>query len=335
MGLYFIPLIQSFLVSVGMILLVGSWKGRKDFRKGMRHFHSKDVSRMGGPAVILSFLAVISWNVDLVFSQAIWGMAIGSISILIFGVWDDFQELDWRIQLGFQTILAIAVYFLGIRADHIAGGMISLASLWSGLSFVVIWLLLSINSMNWLDGTDGLSGGVALLGALAIFLLALKPEVNQPPVAIIAVALAGAILGFLLFNFHPARIMAGTSGAMFFGFILGSLAIFAGAKLATALLVMAVPIVDSLWVIGARIKAGVSIFYPDQRHLHHQLLRIGWSQKKIALFFYGITFLLAVLALETRLIGKLAAIIFSLVLIMGVKLVIGRNINLSLKTDEK
>jgi UDP-GlcNAc:undecaprenyl-phosphate GlcNAc-1-phosphate transferase len=329
--LYFFSFMRSFLFSLAVILIFLSLRKKKDLRVGERHIHAGDVSRWGGVAVILAFWFSIFSDPNLVFSLALGGMLLGSVAILIFGVWDDLWEISWKKQLFFQIGLATVGYFWGIKADFITnplGGIISLENLGVGIIFVIGWLVLSINSMNWLDGTDGLSGGVALLGAVTIFLLVLRPEVNQPPVAIITASLAGAILAFLIFNFHPSRIMAGSSGSMFFGFILGALAIFAGTKLATALLVMALPIADFIWVIGERLKVGVSIFAPDQRHLHHQLLRLGWSQTKIALFFYSFTACLSVLALNTALLGKLSAILLGLILIVGFRIFVARQLKL-------
>lgn len=333
-GLYLFPFICAFVISVGIIFSISFWKGRKDSRDGSRHIHKRGISRWGGAAVILAFWTAILIDPNLVFSRALEGLLFGSLAILFFGIWDDFREIDWRLQIIFQILLAAAAYFWGIRAEQIAnplGETVSLQNFWVGIIFTVGWMVVSINSMNWLDGTDGLSGGVALFGSAAIFFLALKPEVNQPPVGIIAAALFGAILGFVIFNFHPGRIMAGTSGSMFFGFMLGGLAIFAGTKLATALLVMAMPIVDFVWVIGERLKAGKSIFEPDERHFHHRLLELGWSQTKIALFFYSITLLLSVLALSTRLTGKLGAIIFALALIVAVRLFVERKIKAKIR----
>lgn len=323
-SLYFYPFFVAFLASVGIILALrkADLFGRLSLRgQATRHIHPSGISRLGGLAVIGSFLLVIFVDSSLIFSHTLWGLILGSLAILIFGLWDDLRELDWKTQLLFQIGLAVFVYFWGIKTEYLAnplGGTIALTNMAAGLFFVIGWLLLSINSMNWLDGIDGTSGGVAFLGALTIFLLALKPEVNQPPVAIIAMALSGAILGFLVFNFHPGRIMAGTSGSMFFGFMLGALAIFAGAKVATALLVMVVPIVDFLWVIGERLMARVSIFMPDERHLHHKLLRLGWSQTKIALFFYAITLGMAMLALNTRSMGKMISILVALMFVLGI-----------------
>lgn len=328
-SLYLFPFLCAFFVSVGIILILKRIAILRRFnlrRDSGRHINRADASRFGGVAVILAFWLAVFFDPNLIFSQTLWGLALGSSIILIFGLWDDFQELNWKIQLFFQVSLAIFAYHWGIKTDHIAGGTIDLSYYWTGLIFVVGWLILSINSMNWLDGVDGASGGVAFLGTATIFLLALKPEVNQPPVAIISVALAGAILGFLIFNFYPGKIMAGTSGSMFFGFMLGSLAIFAGAKVATALLVMTVPIVDFLWVIGERIRAGVSIFSADQRHWHHKLLRLGWSQRKIALFFWGITLMMAFLSLNTRLAGKMISIAIAFIFIIILMLITNRKL---------
>ena len=250
--------------------------------------------------------------------------------VLVFGIIDDFWELDWKTQLIFQISIALLIFIFGIRIEYVtnpAGGLIFLnvgKYLLPSFVFASVWIILMINSMNWVDGVDGLSGGVALIGVLTIFFLSLKPEVNQPPVGIITMALAGSILGFLIFNFHPSRILAGTSGSMFFGFILATLAIFAGTKIATALLVMAVPIIDALWVIGERMRSGNSIFKSDNRHLHYKLLEIGWSPKKIALFFYGVTFLIAIVAVNTRVMGKIITLVLAVAIMVATLIFVGK-----------
>ena len=186
----------------------------------------------------------------------------------------------------------------------------------AGLIVVAIWAVLLMNSMNWIDGIDGISSGISLIGGATIFFLSLRPEVNQPPIGIISAVFIGGLLAFLLFNFYPAKILAGTSGSMFMGFVLAILAIFAGAKIATTLLVMAVPIVDALWVIGERFQSKKSIFSADRRHLHYRLLEFGWSPKKICIFYYVITGLIAVLALNTRAVGKtITFVLFGVVML--------------------
>lgn len=313
---YIVPFITAFLLSVffvvGAIYSAGkiNWKGRNS----KRHIHingRKKVFRAGGLAIILAFNLAILLNKDLFISAELYGVMVGTMFILAVGVWDDFREIFWKIQLFFQVAIAIMVFVMGVRIYHITnpvfGGTIGLnGGLGTILSaiLVIIWLVLVINSMNWLDGIDGLSGGITLIGSLTIFLLSLKPEVNQPPVAILAMILAGSVLGFLIFNFNPSRILAGTSGSMFMGFSLAILAVFSGTKIATAIMVMVLPIIDFLWVIGERIRNKKSIFKPDKKHLHYKLLELGWSQRKINAFFYLLTLIMAAIALNTRVIGK-------------------------------
>jgi len=111
-----------------------------------------------------------------------------------------------------------------------------------------------MNAINWVDGLDGVAGGITFIGVLSVFFLSQRENVNQPPITIISAILLGSLAAFLIFNFHSAKIMAGTSGSMFMGFILAILAIFAGAKIATTFLVLTIPIIDALWVIGQRFQ---------------------------------------------------------------------------------
>lgn len=322
-SLYVPPFLISFAASVAICSLIVwlSGKIKEKKRKENRHIHPNNISRIGGLAIILSFLIAVFLDKNLVITQAFWGVILGAATLLFYGLIDDFRDLDWKNQLFFQISAIVLIFITGTRIDYITnpfGGLIFLDMgkyLLPSLFFVILWVLLVMNSMNWLDGIDGLSGGISIIGAFTIFLLSLKPDVNQPPVGIISMALAGSILGFLIFNFHPARVLAGTSGAVFMGFMLSVLAIYAGTKIATTLLIMSVPVIDTLWVIGERISAKESIYHPDKRHLHYKLMEMGWSQKKISLFFYAVTILIAFVALNTRAIGKIITILL-IILIM-------------------
>ena len=330
-SIYIAPFLKAFGISVFLIYLFLeiSKRVKSNGRESKRHIHGKNVSRLGGAAIVASFLIVVFGDSNLLISQPMWGIIIGSIVILLLGLWDDFRELEWKIQLFFQLCAAVVIFIFGVQIEYITnpfGGLIYLDfgnTIIPSLLFGVAWIILMMNSMNWLDGVDGLSGGVTIIGAVTIFFLSLKPEVNQPPVGIITMALAGATLGFLIFNFYPAKILAGTSGSIFMGFILASLAIFAGTKIATALLVLSIPVIDFFFVIARRIKGGDSIFKPDKKHLHHLLMNIGWSQRKITVFFYASTILISLIALNTKALGKMVAII----LIFGIMLVFFSVIN--------
>lgn len=318
------------LVLLSLLLLVKKIFPNK--RESARHIHQKGVSRLGGVALILAFVFSLLVDPHLFVSFALKGVLIASIFILLVGVWDDLSELSWKNQLFFQIFLVTLIFIMGVRVEYITnpfGGSLNLAPenfFLPSLLFGIIWVTIFMNSMNWIDGIDGLSGGITLIGGVTIFLLSLKPEVNQPPVAIIAAALIGAVLAFLLFNFHPAKIIAGTSGSMFMGFALAVLAIFAGTKIATTLLVMVVPIIDAFWVVFERITNGQSIFKADKRHLHHKFLELGWSQRKICAFFYSITAIIAIIALNTRMIGKLMTISLAVLLVAVVLFYLNKQI---------
>jgi len=322
MEIYLSPFVKSFLLAVilEIILIAVSKRMSGKNRKEKRHIHGKNISRLGGAGIILAFLLTILFDVNLFISIQILGIIWVSLFILFIGLIDDYRELSWKQQLFLQICAVIFIFVLGIKMEFItdpfSGRLIVFNSFFLiSVSFVIstIWILLMINSVNWLDGIDGLSGGVVLMGCLVIFLLSLKPEVNQPPIGVITMALAGSVFGFLIFNFYPAKIMAGTSGSFFMGFILAVLAIFAGTKIATTLMVMAVPIFDFFWVIGERMISGKSVFEPDQSHLHYKLSRLGWSPKKIAFLFYGVTLAIGIISLNTRVIGKLIVIFLTVV----------------------
>lgn len=325
--LYLKPFFGALIISFGLAVLIIKFARERngiidDSRSEDRHIHDKGkfISRWGGVAIIISFIVAIILDENLVMTNTLWGIIFGAIVVLAIGIYDDLKGLNWKIQLFFQSIAVSLLFFFGAKINYITNPFGD-AFLFDTQEKIVIgiivgfmWSLILINAMNWLDGIDGLSGGVTFIAAITIFILSLKPEVNQPPVGIISLVLAGSVLGFLILNFHPAKIMAGTSGAFFMGFVLAGLSFFAGTKIATTLLVLAIPIIDFFWVIGRRIKLKKSIFEADQEHLHHKLIRMGWSQKKISLFFYTVTILISVVALNIGASGKVAMIILLIIL---------------------
>lgn len=332
--LFLPPFLIAFVLTASLILiflLVPLFR-RAAWRNAARHGRKKrSLSRLGGLAMLLAFVATAVTDPHLVLSKELIGLFVGSVFVLGFGLWDDLSELDWRVQMFLQVALAVIIFVFGIR-------IISIPDLSGGAWFfpvdgmilpsfllLLAWLLLVMNSMNWLDGLDGLSGGVAAVTLATIFFLSLKPEVNQPPIAILSAIGMGATLGFLLFNAYPARIVAGTAGSMFLGFLITALSVVAGTKIATALLVLALPVADALWVIGERFRAGVSVFRADERHLHYRLRKLGWSEGRIAATFFSVTLAIAPIALFTRSVGKLiafaavSAAIFSFLFFVGRK----------------
>lgn len=332
-SLYFLPLVSSFFVSLLLTwLLIGfSEKLKLFFAIEPRHIHKKNISRLGGIAIIVSFIAAIIFNPDLVLTRQLIGFLLGSLLILLFGVLDDFRALGWKKQLFFQLAVSAVIILSDIKVDYLtnpAGGMLRLDN-WEifgvpvlGSIFIIFWLIFLMNVLNWLDGLDGLAGGVGAIGASILFFLSVSALVNQPPLGIISIALAGAVLGFLFFNFYPAKIFMGTSGAMFIGFSLAVVSIFSGVKLATLALVLAVPILDALWVILQRSRREKSIFGADRSHLHYRLLELGFSQRQIVIFYYILSLFFGIIALNIGGLGKVIALFVLTVIILAILAVI-------------
>jgi UDP-GlcNAc:undecaprenyl-phosphate GlcNAc-1-phosphate transferase len=307
--------------------------------KKVKKIHQKKIPLLGGTAMISAFILAIFFTKELVISFQLWGVLLGLAVIFFAGIWDDLKELSWKVQIFFQTLVALIVVAFGVRVDYLAnpfGGMIRLDQIEFSISnfsafggslsaagigavgghfpllsslFIIFWIILIINIFNWLDGIDGLAGGIGVISGIILFFLCLTQAVNQPPLAILSITLAGAVLGFLIFNFPPAKIFMGSSGSMFLGFTVGVLAIFSGAKVATILLVMGFPILDGLWVISQRIKNKKSPFKKDRRHLHYKLLSLGFSQRTIILFIYSLCALFGFIALFVQGFNKLIALI--------------------------
>jgi len=314
---FILPFLFSFLLSIvaiGFLLRAVIYSRAKISEFRNLSFRK----RFGGAVVILVFILVVLLNKNLVITKPIEGILIGGLLILLFGLWDDLKNLNWKWQLIAQMIVALVAISLGVKSDYVTnpwGGVITLSQPFLYFSLFTLYFLLFINSLNWLDGLDGLSGSVTLVGLAVIFFLSLLPHVNQPAVAILSAIAGGAILGFLVFNWHPAKIMAGTSGAWFFGFLLASLSIFAGAKIATVLLVSLIPILDLVRVVWKRYRAGNSIFQGgDSRHLHYQLLKLGLKEKQIVVLVSGVSAIVGLVALNLGAVGKVLFIaVFSVV----------------------
>ena len=295
---FFLPFIFSFIISIIAIFF-------------LLRLSKKNIKRLGGMVVIVVFSLFVILDKNLVITKPISGILVGGLLILFFGLWDDLKNLNWKWQLLFQIIIAIIAISFGVKSDFITNPFGGIISLTDPLIFFILYSLFFIlffNALNWLDGTDGLVGGVTLASLGTIFFLSFKPEVNQPATAILAAIAGGAILGFLVYNFHPAKILAGTSGAWFFGFVLASLSIFAGAKIATVMMAALIPILDLVRVVWERWRAGQSIFQRDKRHLHYLLLERGISERKIFFLYFFASISVGILALNLRVWGKLGIV---------------------------
>jgi UDP-GlcNAc:undecaprenyl-phosphate GlcNAc-1-phosphate transferase len=270
------------------------------------------IPRGGGIAIATAFivvaLAVSIANSAWHFLPLPFAVDVGSLVALIlggalaaaFGVLDDYFDLRARWQFAGQLGLALLALALGIAIDSVNNpfgpGQLRFDGPFA-IGFTVLWVSGMINSINFIDGLDGLSSGVALIAAVTLGTISLTTQVSQPFVAVLCFALAGALLGFLRWNFQPASVFAGTSGVMFVGYTLALLSILGTAKVAVALLVLGVPIIDAFWIIVRRLSQRRSPFSPDRGHLHHRLLDTGLSHRQTVLLIYAICIVLGALSL--------------------------------------
>ena len=231
---------------------------------------------------------------------------------MVIGLVDDLLELRARWQFLGQVVVAAVIVLAGIRIDFVndplSDRLIQL-SFPVAVAFTMLWIVGMNNALNFIDGLDGLAAGVAAIAALTLGGLALLPQVSEPFVAWMAFSLAGAIAGFLLFNFHPARLFLGTTGVVFVGTMLAVLSIFGTAKVAAALLVLGVPIIDTFYVLVRRVLSGQPPFAPDRGHFHHRLLDVGLTHQQAVLLIYLVTALLGTLAFMTSGRGQIAGFV--------------------------
>lgn len=273
---------------------------------GGRRQHSAPVPRAGGLAPFLAFVAAVSLGLalaDLGWQHSeivrVAGLLAGAALIVGVGLWDDMRSLGPLPQLGGQVAAAATLVASGVTVDALSnplGDAVPLPA-WLGGLLAVLWLVTLMNTVNWADGIDGLAAGLAAIGGLVLFLRSVTLVQPQWSIAALALAFSAAALGFLPWNLPPARVFLGSAGAYFLGLGLGGLAIIGGAKLATAALVLAVPLLDAGWVIAGRLASRQSPFHGDRRHLHHRLADRGWPARRVLLVFYSLSTAFGLLAL--------------------------------------
>ncbi|MBI3746034.1 MAG: undecaprenyl/decaprenyl-phosphate alpha-N-acetylglucosaminyl 1-phosphate transferase [Chloroflexi bacterium] len=330
-----VPLLVAAFIGTALLALVLTPAIRAVVRRygimdapNHRRVNTSPVPRGGGLAVVAAFLAVggglTLFRGDIGAMPAPNGITSGEITALFgggalaatIGAIDDLLDLRARWQLLGQLLLAGLAVALGVGVDQISNpfgpGQVPFGTPFA-IAFTVVWIVGMLNSMNFIDGLDGLSTGIALIAALTLGVLSLTTQVAQPYVAVLCVALAGALIGFLRFNFQPASIFLGTTGVMFIGYTLAVLAILGTAKVAVALLVLGVPIIDTFWVIVRRLLAGRSPFTPDRGHIHHRLLDIGLGHRGTVLLIYAICASLGVMSLVVSSAAQVYAFLGALV----------------------
>jgi len=265
---------------------------------GGRRKHPRSVPKLGGVALYLAFVAAILLAQLLPVEHGdpketirLAGLLVGGTLLFIVGLIDDWRELGPRPQLLAQLLAAVIAIACLIIIEYVnnpfTGRWTSQFPYWFTFLFTLFWLMGMTNTVNWLDGLDGLAVGVVAIEAAVLFInAAFKLEPPQESVALLPLALLGATLGFLPYNFFPARIFIG-GGALWLGFTLGALSIIGGAKAAALLLVMWIPILDVTWQIISRVRRGRNPAVGDRGHLHFRLQDMGIAQWKIVLAYYS------------------------------------------------
>jgi len=293
---------------------------------GDRKIHERAVPLLGGLAIFAAFFIILYFVRGNLTTGNLeprhWlGFFVGGIWLMIGGFLDDKYKLKPTKQIIWPILAIISIIVGGVEIEKITnpfGGYFYLGALSAVL--ISFWLLGMMYTTKLLDGLDGLVTGMTAIGAMVIFLFTMSAKYYQPDIGLAALILAAASLGFLFFNWHPAKIFLGEGGSLFLGYALGVLSIISGGKIAIALLVMGIPILDVAWTIIRRLAEGKNPFkFADRKHLHFRLLNIGLGVRKSVLFFYATSVIFGLAALFLQSKGKvlaLAALLIIMVLVV-------------------
>lgn len=323
--------VAACLLAAGFTPLVRRWALRwhvvdSASQAPERKIHPLPTPLGGGAAIYFSFTCV-SWAIALLtpdlfggffLPKHLIGMTVAGAVLIVGGYLDDRYHFTARRQIVFPILAALVVIAVGIGVTYVTnpfGGTVDLSHpawqlftldgqpyrvvLFADL-FAFIWLLATTYTTKILDGLDGLVAGVTTIGGVIIATLSLTKEVTQPETALLAMTLAGAAAGFLIWNWHPAKIFLGEGGSTYTGFMLGVLAIIAGGKIATALLILGIPALDVAWAILRRLTGKRSATQADRGHLHFRLLDAGLSVRQAVLLLYTVTAVFGSVTLVTR-----------------------------------
>lgn len=330
-GLFFLEsLALSLLLTPRTIPLAKGWGFLAS--TGARHLHQTPKTTLGGLAISGAFLSALALNLFVAWvGRDFWqerlgtlgayldnipsvlprlaAILLGALILVALGLWDDRKGLGPKFKLAVMVAATLPLVAAGGRIQGF------LPWPWLGAVATVLWIVLLTNSFNFLDNMDGLSSGVALVAALAFGLLSLFA--GEWFMAALYILLAGALSGFLRYNFHPARLFMGDNGSLFIGYMLGSLSVLSTYydrgvphffPVLTPLLVLALPLFDTTTVLWIRFREGRPLMEGDRCHLSHRMLDLGMSRPQVALFIYGLTAVLALGAVPLQETGPLGAL---------------------------
>jgi UDP-GlcNAc:undecaprenyl-phosphate GlcNAc-1-phosphate transferase len=308
--------------------------GAIDIPKDDRRVHTSPIPRLGGLAIYLGFIVSVLFSVRI--TERILGLLIGATIIVIMGFFDDIKPLPAKAKLVVQIIAAVVVIYTGTVILRITNPLhlLKIGSTYiefGNLAYPItlIWIVGITNAINLIDGLDGLAAGVSTIASVTLFAVALCTPQSGLTIKLLTLILAGSTLGFLPFNFNPAKIFMGDTGSLFLGFVLSSVSIMGVMKTPATLAILVpifaigLPIFDTLVAMLRRFLSGKSMMEADKGHLHHRLLDIGLSQKQAVLTMYIISAALgmgAVTLVEATIkVALLTVFVVFLLASMGVK----------------
>ena len=327
--------VLAFMIALGMALVLtpgviafARRTGALD-KPDARKVHERPIPRIGGIGIYAAFMVSIFVQlvfVDLTpeFMMSLIGLLVGGTIIVTIGIIDDYCDLPAKVKLLGQIIAAVVlVVGFDVRIDFITdplGDFIYLELF--AIPATIFWIVGLTNTVNLIDGLDGLAAGVSSIAAVTIFLVAMEEGI--PFVAMVTAALAGAAVGFLYYNFNPARIFMGDTGSMFLGFMLAGISVVGAVKSAATIalivpiLALGLPILDTTFAIVRRARNHRPIFKPDKGHLHHRLLAHGFTQRQAVLLMYVVSALFGLCALALTAVSIQAAIFIILIVAAAV-----------------
>lgn len=304
--LYILGFAAALLLSLVMTPFVkqfAGWVGAVD-KPNARKVHTRIMPRLGGLAIFAAFVGgvlIVIPAIDSIKAEAVWGLLIGGAIIVLTGALDDRFELSPKLKLLGIVLAACVVVAFGLKVDlvNIPFGNSSVPLDWLSIPLTIFWIVGVTNAINLIDGLDGLAAGVSAISTGTILTLAII--MNNGTVMLLSAVLLGSIIGFLFFNFYPAKIFMGDSGALFLGFSIATLSIL-GFKQATfvsfivPLFIIGVPLSDTFFAIIRRWVNKKPIFEADKGHLHHCLLHLGFSHRRTVLIIYAISIVFGTVA---------------------------------------
>jgi UDP-GlcNAc:undecaprenyl-phosphate/decaprenyl-phosphate GlcNAc-1-phosphate transferase len=306
-----LDVLWGFLVAIAVVLVLTPAVGRVARVLGIvdeplerRRVHLAAVPRLGGLALFLGLFVPALAFLDL--HGAYRGILLGAAVATTVGMADDFRGLPWWAKLGGQVGAAAIPIAYGVDFDRFTFPILGVHDLpeWLAVGVTLVWIVAIMNMVNFLDGLDGLAAGVCGISGVTFAVISLS--LARPEAAVLSAIVAGICLGFLRHNFYPARIFMGDSGALLLGFVLATVSIQGLLKTAATvalffpLFALAVPILDTTFVVARRLKHREKLYLPDQGHLHHRFLRRGFSQRRAVLYLYAWCIVLGGAALATR-----------------------------------